>query len=96
MGSKPKLQQGISHFLIVISCVQAHVLRILFRLFWTLDPDVFYRFAHQFHIMAIRSLHRQANGHTMPLGQSTSFGALLAPVCRISARIFPSRRHLGR
>jgi hypothetical protein len=95
MGRKPKLQHSIAHCLLVIPFVQAHMLRMLLSRFWTGSHDVFYRFAHQLHSMAIRSVHSQANGPTMPLGQKTAFGAVLAPVCWMFARVFPSQRGCG-
>jgi len=94
MGGKTELQQEIPHFLIVISFVQAHVLRMFLSRFRTVYPDVFDRFAHQFHIVTIGPFYCQTHRHSVALGQKATFGALLAPVGGVSARIFPSQRGL--
>ena len=94
MSRKTELNQGISHFLIVVSFVQTHILRLFLRWFWTVYNDALYRLPHQFHIVAIGPFYRQTNRHAVPLGQKAPFGALLAPVGGVSARIFPSQRGL--
>lgn len=47
--------------------------------------------SHQFHIMALRSLNRHADRHSMPLCEAAAFHAALATIGRIGSGFFPAQ-----
>ncbi len=95
VGCKPKLNQGVPHLLVIISLIQAEVLRVFGCGLRSLHHDVFYRLPHQFHIVAIGPVHSQADWHPVPFGQEAPLRALLAPIGRVSARVLTSQGGFG-
>jgi hypothetical protein len=89
MGGKAECVQDVAHLLVVIPFVQTHPLRVLFGWLWTLDDDAFDGRPHQFHIVAIGSLNREADGHPMPFREHAAFDATLASISGIGAGFFP-------
>jgi hypothetical protein len=87
---KAEFVQDVAHLVVVIALRQAHALRLLLSWLGTLDHDALDGWPHQFHIMALRSLDRQAKRHPMPLGKPAAFHAALAPVGGIGAGFFPA------
>src|SRR5438067_125147 len=80
MGGKAEFVQDIAHLVVVVAFVQAHPLRVLLAWLGTLDDDAFDGRSHQFHIVAIGSLNRQADWKAMPLGEQAAFHPALAAV----------------
>ncbi len=94
MGRKAECAQEVAYLVVVIPFVQTHALRMLFAWLRTLDHDALERRAHQFHIVAIGSINRQTDWHSMPFGEQAALHAALAPVGRIGAGFFPRPRAL--
>jgi hypothetical protein len=92
MCGKAEFVQDVAHLVVVIALRQAHALWLLLSWLGTLDHDALDGWPHQFHIMALRSLDRQAKRHPMPLGKPAAFHAALAPVGGIGAGFFPRLR----
>src|SRR5438270_3583353 len=78
MSGKTEFAQDVAHLLVVVPFVQTHPLRLLLAWLRTLDHDAFDRRSHQFHIVAIGSLNREADGDAMPLGEQAAFHPTLA------------------
>src|SRR6266487_1579092 len=89
VGRKAKFAQDVTHLLVVVALVETHPLRLLLGRLRTLDYDALDGRSHQLHIMAIRSLNRQANRHPMPFGKQAPFHPTLAAIGRIGAGFFP-------
>src|SRR5260370_20698270 len=88
MGGKAEFVEDVAHLVIVVTFVQTHPLQLLFGWLWTLDDDAFDGRAYQFHVMAVRSLHRPAHWHLLPLFEPTSVGPPPSPLTVIRASFF--------
>src|SRR5215469_7356018 len=56
------------------------------------DDEAFDGWAHQFHIVTLRSLNRQADWHPMSLCEEAAFDPALATIGGIRASFFPAQR----
>ena len=54
MGAKAEFVHDVTDFLVVISFVQTHALRLLLRWLWTLEDEALDGRAHQLPLMALR------------------------------------------
>src|SRR5579885_152963 len=86
---KAKLFQNRIDLVIVITCIQAHPLRMLYRWLWPLDHQTLESLARQFHIMPVGPFHHQAKRDAMSLRQQAALDAGLAPVGGIAPGFFP-------
>ena len=80
---------GRAHFFIIIAFIQAHALRSLLRRRRSLHDDALDGRRRQFHIVAIGSINRHADGDAMPLVQQRSLDARVPAVGRIGAGFLP-------
>ena len=89
VGRKAEFAQDGTHLLVVIPLRQTHPLPMLFAWLRTLDDDAFDRWAHELHVMTLRSLNRHADRHSMPFSEQVAFHSTLAPKSRDWGRLFP-------
>ena len=89
MGRKAKFFQNLAHRLIIIAFVQTHPLRLFWGWLRALHHHPLDGFAGQLHIVPVRPIHSQANGHTMPISQQAAFDPAFATVGGISPGFFP-------
>jgi len=75
---------------IVVTLIQAQMLRALFVRFRSRRRGFGQRGPQQFHIVTIRPVHDDTQGHAAPIGPQTPFGSTLAAVRRVrSGSFFP-------
>jgi hypothetical protein len=84
-----KFAQGCAHVVIIIAFIQSHALRSLLRRRRSLHDDALDGRRRQFHIVAIGSINRHADGDAMPLVQQRSLDARVPAVGRIGAGFLP-------
>jgi len=89
VGRITELPDQISHRVIIITFVQTHSLWILLVGLGTLDRNTLQRRFHQFAIMPIGAINRQANRYAMGFCQQTPFNSFFGPIRRIGACFFP-------
>jgi hypothetical protein len=89
MSGETKLLQYLAHFIVVITFIQTHALRLLRGWLWALHRVAFDRLSHHFHIIPIGSVHGQPNWDPAGVRQQTSFNAGLSAVGRVLAGFFP-------
>ena len=91
MRGEPKLLQNIAHFLLVVSFIEAHALRLRLRGLRALDDKAVERGPHQFHVMPVGALQRQSNGDAVALRQQTALDPAFGAIGGVGAGFFPPR-----
>ena len=89
VGGKAELVKGVAYFFVVVALRQTHPLGLFLGWLRTLDDDAFDRWAHELHVMTLRSLNRHADRHSMPFSEQVAFHSTLAPKSRDWGRLFP-------
>jgi nitroreductase len=91
MSGEAEVMKDVAHFLVIVSLVQAHPLRLLLARLGTLDHEALDSRAYELHIVAVRSLDYQTYQYSMPFRKDAAFHAALAPVGGIRTGLFPTQ-----
>lgn len=73
---------------LVVPFVQTHALRLVVCRLRAFNDDTLQSRAHQFHVMPIGAIDRQADGYAVSFGQQAALDAIFASVSRVGAGFF--------
>ena len=85
----PELLGQVSGFVVIVPFVQAQSLRSLPGGLRSFHGDTFERRLHHLEVIAVGSVHGQADGDAVGLRQQAAFDALFRPIRGIRATFFP-------
>ena len=95
MGNEMKSFEQSPHFIVIVSFIKAQALRMFGGGRRPLDRDAFNGFLGDLEIVLVRTRYGASYGYSTPVGQETSFYALLGAVSGIGASFFPRERRLA-
>src|SRR5260221_9194229 len=95
MGGKAEVVEDIAYFLVIVSFIQAHPLRLCLCRFGPVYHGPRESRASQFHIMPIGSLDLHCNGHPMPLCKNAAFYPAFSTIGWVGTGFFSTQRSLG-
>ena len=91
VSGEAELFQGASHLIVVVTLVQAHALGMLWAGFRPGHRQAVHRDPHQFHVMAVGPVHRQAYGIARHFREQAAFDSPFALVGGVGAGSPPPR-----
>jgi hypothetical protein len=89
MGDEVKLPEQPTHFIEVVSLVEAHTLWFLLGRPRSFDGDTFDRLFRHLEIVTVRSIDGNADWDTVPFREHAPFGSLFGAVSGIRPSFFP-------
>lgn len=88
MGSEAKLSQDIADFLIVVTFIEAHALRLRLRWLRAFDDEAVERGPHPFHVMPVGAIHRQPKGDAVGLRHQAALDPAFGAIGGVGASFF--------